>query len=424
MTYLVRIKDHYYFNRRVPEQVQDYDRRKLIRVSLKTDSKEQAKRKAVILNDQIEEYWRGLIGNQQTHDNCKFRNVVLIARRMGFPYQPANNVAMLPIQELLERVLLAKDSSPRQVEALLGGQPEPEILLDDALQQFWDLAKDKVLNKSEYQVRKWRNPRRKAIENFIALAGNKSLKAITRDDVIAFRDWWIARIKTENKNEDSANKNLLHLKAVVETVSDHHKLGVNTSYLFKKALLKTRYRQVRLPFKPDEIVTILESEKLNRTHKEVKWFLHAMAETGARPAELLGLRPEDIYLDDKIPYIHIREHADRTLKNSHSERTIPLVGYALQAFQNLPQGFSRYKNKSDNLTAVTNKFLRENDLMPSENHTVYSLRHSFQDRVLSVNTPDRVQAELMGHKFHRPKYGNGASLEQKREWLQKVQLRK
>lgn len=71
----------------------------------------------------------------------------------------------------------------------------------------------------------------------------------------------------------------------------------------------------------------------------------------------------------------------------------------------MPNGFEYYRDRVDSLTTAINKFLRDNDLMPSENHSLYSLRHNFQDRILSVDTPDRLQAELMGHRFQRPKYG-------------------
>jgi hypothetical protein len=36
---------------------------------------------------------------------------------------------------------------------------------------------------------------------------------------------------------------------------------------------------------------------------------------------------------------------------------------------------------------------------------------------------DRIQADLMGHKFNRPVYGTGAALAQKFEWMRKVQLK-
>ena len=90
------------------------------------------------------------------------------------------------------------------------------------------------------------------------------------------------------------------------------------------------------------------------------------------------------------------------------------TGYA---FKNTPKGFTRYAGKPDNLSSAINKWFRGNHILPSPYHSLYSLRHCFQDRLIAVEAPDRVQAELMGHKFHRPKYGAGASLEQKHKWL-------
>ncbi len=423
MTYLLKVGGYYYYNRRPPEIVREYDCRKLIRVALKTDSKQEARRKATIFNEQLEAYWQSLIESGNTYENSAFRKIVRIARQMGFAYKPMPEVVALPIQELIERILVLKDATPKQVEAVLGGRSEPELTVKHALEKFWDFAKDRTMEKSVHQYRKWQNPRKKAIENFVRLIGNKDVKHITKDDILAFRDWWIERIQSEDKNPSSANKDFIHLKNVLETVSDHLKLNLDIANLFKKIMLKTRFKQTRLPFTSEQIISILKSEKLSNLNEEGRWFLFACAETGARPVEIVGLLPEDIRLDADIPHIVIKDRKGRLLKTVHSQREIPIVGYALEAFKTMPNGFPKYRDKPDNISNTVNKFLRTNSLMPSKQHTVYSLRHSFQDRILSVNAPDRVQAELMGHKFHRPKYGNGASLEQKLEWLEKVCLK-
>ena len=423
MDFILRIKNRYYFNRRVPEEVRLYDPRKLVRVALKTDSREQARKKAFILNEQIESYWKELVIAGEPHQSSQFKKVVQIARQMGFAYQPMNQVASLPLERLLERILLLKDARPIQIEAALGGKPEPDITVSKALDIFWRLSKDKVLNKSAEQIRKWETPRKRAIRNFIEVVGDKSLKDITRDDILQFRDWWLGRLEKEGLNEDSANKNFIQLKAIFETVSENEKIGMDIPHLFKKLIFKTHYKQKRLPFTNEQIIALLESPRLQNLNDEGRLLLAVMAETGARPSELIGLQTEDIMLDCPIPHIVIKSRKNKALKNVHSERVIPLTGYALEALKNKPDGFPKYKNKPDHLSNAVNKFLRENSLMPSNQHTVYSLRHSFQDRILSVNAPDRVQAELMGHKFHRPKYGNGASLEQKRDWLNKICLK-
>jgi hypothetical protein len=50
------------------------------------------------------------------------------------------------------------------------------------------------------------------------------------------------------------------------------------------------------------------------------------------------------------------------------------------------------------------------------------LRHALQDRFIAVEAPDMLVASVMGHKFTRPKYGAGPTLEQKQEWLARIAL--
>jgi integrase len=88
-----------------------------------------------------------------------------------------------------------------------------------------------------------------------------------------------------------------------------------------------------------------------------------------------------------------------------------------------PEGFSRYRDKSSGLSATLNKYLSENGLRPTRDHTVYSLRHSFKDRLVAVEAPDSLIDSLMGHKTYKPKYGKGPSLELKLKFLQRISLR-
>lgn len=66
--------------------------------------------------------------------------------------------------------------------------------------------------------------------------------------------------------------------------------------------------------------------------------------------------------------------------------------------------------------------MREHDVFPSQEHSLYSLRHSFQDRLILAEAPERIQADLMGHAISRPRYGDGAGLAQKAEWMEKISI--
>ena len=138
----------------------------------------------------------------------------------------------------------------------------------------------------------------------------------------------------------------------------------------------------------------------------------------ARVNRSIGLIEEDIVLDELIPYIWIRARENKALKTLTSERKIPLVGAALYAFQRLPSGFSHYRT-ADTASTTINKFLRECDLKPTPSHSLYSLRHTFKDRLRDAGAPEEVIDELMGHKKLEPKYGRGYMLANTYEWLKK-----
>lgn len=426
MIYLIERNGNFYFNRRIPETYRSRDPRGLIRYALKTRDRKIALRKAIAQNEQLEAYWATLAETGQQHSPEHYSALVKRAALLGFSYLPNQKIAELPLRQIIDRLLnVEKENfSEAHTEAVLGKLSTPIIKLDKALNLFFQITRDKTLNKSANQIRKWENPRKKAISNFIKCVGNKALHDLTRADAIKFRDWWMERIKNENLVSSSANKDIIYVKLIVTTIAEEHKINLDTAHIFKNLLLKDDVNEIRLPFETSFILsTLTNSEKLKGLNKQARWVLHAFAETGAGLNELTGLLPEDIVLDAEIPHIHIRPRKGRTLKTKYRKRMLPLVGFALDAFRACPNGFTEYHDRPDSLSGLLGKYLKEHNLIPSEHHTIYSLRHSFQDRLLAVNTPDRIQADLMGHKFSRPRYGEGATLAHKLEWMKKVQLK-
>lgn len=82
-------------------------------------------------------------------------------------------------------------------------------------------------------------------------------------------------------------------------------------------------------------------------------------------------------------------------------------------------GFPRYAD-NPGLSATINKYLRENKLLESSNHSLYSLRHSFEDRMLAAGVDDRIRRDLFGHRLDRERYGRGASLEHLAKIVQSI----
>ena len=75
------------------------------------------------------------------------------------------------------------------------------------------------------------------------------------------------------------------------------------------------------------------------------------------------------------------------------------------------------------LSALVNKALKARELRPERGQSLYSLRHTFEDRLTAVDAPDKIIACLMGHKWSRPQYSVGPSLEHKRDWLEPIAFR-
>ena len=409
--------------RRVPRRYSSVEPRQFVWVSLHTDSPSVAKSKAEGAWAQMIEAWEAKLAGDTSDAESRFAAARDLAASRGFRYLKAADVARLPTEELLDRVesVSVRKGAPDPIEAraLLGGAPEPPITVSRALELYWTLAADRTHGKSPDQLRRWKNPRKKAVANFIDVVGDKALAEISGDDMLDFRQWWIERIDEEDLTANSANKDLIHLGDILKTVNRMKRLGLVLP--LSDLSLKEGDAKKRPPFSDSWIrEKILADGALDGLNAEARCILLGMINTGGRPSEIANLQPRRIRLDDPVPHIVI-EADDRQVKTKHARRTIPLTGVSLEALRRCPDGFPRYRDKAG-LSDTINKFLRENGLMESEHHVLYSLRHSFEDRMLAAGVDDRIRRDLLGHRLSRERYGAGASLEQARRILQAFAL--
>jgi len=298
MNYLICRTRRYYFNRRVPRPVKPFDSRKSIRIALKTDCRRTALKLAIEYNNQLEDYWQSLIKTGNKHSETSYKMLVERARLLGFPYYHSPVVSSLPLEQFMTRLFHVEkqDCNKSHVEAVLGEMAPPQIMLDDAINRFFGFAKDKTINKSSNQVRKWRNPRIKAMNNLIRCIGNKPINDLTREDMLRFRDWWLARMEKEGLVSASANRDLIHSKTIITTVAENLKINIDLTHIFKKLTFSLDDSKKRLPFDSSHIIsTLLNPDNLKGLNEQARWALYAFAETGAGLSELTGLLPEDIH---------------------------------------------------------------------------------------------------------------------------------
>lgn len=423
--YVVKVGDCYRYRRWVPAYVAHLDKRKEIKISLKTRDPHVAGVRANIYNDQIENFWKALVHAGNSNNLMeKYKAAVQLAQSHGFAYKTSEQVAAMALNEITERLSASINASPlgenqQTTEAILGGVEKPKIKLSECCDLFWDLVHDRHINKSKRQIDKWKNPRKLAMKNFIQVVGDKFLHETTRGDILKFRGWCNERIKN-GWTPNSANKQLIHTKDVMKTISLNYEIDLKISSMFVETSFKN-VENSRPPFEASFVQNqILPA--LGKLEEIDRFACMAIADTGARQREIFGLLPEDIKLDEDIPYIWIRPRKNYTLKTPTSERRIPLVGTALYAFQKFPDGFNHLGNH-ESFSASANEFLTDNNLRPTPEHAANSLRHTFKDRLRDygdVGAPEEIIDELMGHRKPGVHYGRGHKLETKHRILSKI----
>lgn len=428
--YLLKRDGVWHYSRRVPLSVAALDTRRFVRQSTKIRVADdprgtKARKVADKIDAETEAYWKGLLGGRAEEAQERYDAARARARGFGFDYLQPEDIAKVPTSEILARVSMAQSASTAAEEAavtaLLGGEPVPDLMLSGLFEEFKALNRVSNKDMSEDQKRKWANPKKRAVANFIGVVGDRRVADVTRSQAMDFRQWWEERVLTEGIEIATANKDFGHLNTMFKAIERAKRIGLGP--IFAEMRITGETTGQRTAFLPGYVQDVLLADgALDMINPEARRVLYLIAETGLRLSEACNLTEETIRLDDPIPHVQVRPDG-RRMKTEQSERDIPLVGVALMAMRLQPHGFPRYRDKAASLSAAVNKTLAENGLLPSKGHTAYSFRHTFEDRLTAIEAPEKVVAALMGHKFHRPRYGLGPTLQHKLDYLQRIAFR-
>jgi integrase len=413
------LKDHnYHYKRRVPQQVAHLDSRApMIRFSLKTSNLELAWKKRDEYEKADDAYWASLLTGDNRHLR-QYEAATMRAEAHGFRYKSAPTIAQDEVTEIasrMEEIILSSSPKPK-VKALLGLDKDPGVTVSQAFQIYCEkIAVFKLAKKSPTQKRNWKKGKQRAVNNFITLCGNKPMNKITRDDGLLFEEFWAKRVMPPEgtgwkaRDPNSANRDITNMRVLYKEffkrIGDRDRPNPFRDIHFDED------KKVRPPFSTDWIENkLLMPGALARMNDEARAILFTVLETGARPSEICNLIPSKIRLQHNIPHIAITARTDpddpREVKSKNSERELPLVGVALAAMRKHPNGFPRYKDKEEGLSKTINKFLRENGLLETEDHSFYSLRHSIETRMKLAKVGEDVRRAIMGHNVpDREEYG-------------------
>lgn len=443
----LRFRDnHWHYKRRVPTRYAAFDDRGVIRFSLKTDSLDIARirRDAQVKADDL--YWASLVGidgepteagaeQQRLVAEGRYRSATLRALARGFTYATADELAdRADTADIIRRIHSVNERDKggpsiverSEAEAVLGGLTPPPIKISEAFELYCsEIAIDELFSKSQMQKRLWRKTKQRGVQYLIDLIGDKPISEISRQDALRYYNWWKDRLVPSDDGDslspNTANRDIGNVRVLYEAYFKH--IGEeDRSNPFRNLSFKSKKSKGEVPPFEDDWVRqrILVPRLFDGINDEAWHILYALIETGCRPGEIGNLIGEDILLDHPVPHVRIRPKKNREIKTAASIREIPLVGVSLAALRRFPDGFPRYRDKPDLLSANLMKAMKVRKLFPTPKHKVYSFRHSFEKRMLEAGIDHDLRLTLMGHTNKRPAYGDGGSLAFRRDELLKI----
>ena len=432
-------RGRYYFVKNVPNHLfgkvlgQSGKPVRQIRQALRTADLSVARRKAFELEELKTTEWHLLELGEKALAHEKYAAAKQMAESRGFDYVPSDVLLRRSFAENLPRLLAAagteaQPTPPQVADAILGGVEVALPPLRVILQEFVDLTKTKHLRKSDRQKHLWRLPRERAVSNFekaVPAKAKTGVDRITREDALAFRAWWDARIAAGEAQAATANKDLGHLAQLVRQWCEF-KGHTNLANPFEKLRFDKQIDDPasRPPFSAKWVAgNLLAPGALDGLNTEASDAFLVLVNTGLRPSEVLSCPLDDFCLDGPIPFLRVAPNG-RELKQRHTAREIPLLGVSLLAAKRIVArgGVQRYWHKATHWSNLVNKYLDTNGLKETPAHTAYSLRHYVEDALLAAGIDDRVRADILGHKYKRPVYGSGGGLEMRRQALIKIAL--
>jgi integrase len=224
-----------------------------------------------------------------------------------------------------------------------------------------------------------------ALRSFISLAGDRDVGEYMREDAKLF----ISHLEMSDNKTATIRRRINSLSAILNYA--YAELDLNKCNPFSKLFIKGEGEDShkRGTFTNEQLEA--GYDKALKSGSAVKLLMPLLGETGCRLSEIVGLRKEDIDMENDL--IRIRPNAARRLKTRGSERTLPLVGYArLAVHQALSQAneewlYPRYmktgKCNANSASASINKWLKRD----FDGLTAHCLRHTMRDRLRAVECP-------------------------------------
>jgi integrase len=238
--------------------------------------------------------------------------------------------------------------------------------------------------------------------------GDKLIRHFTWDDAQALKEWLLRKEKVDGDRiaVSSVKKYWKRYSAIWNLYAAHK--GVEAKPFAKPNFPHTQSKgEGDEKSLPEEVLwqcidEVIKGKQQIRT-KQV-WLLLLL--TGARLSEICNLERDEIFLDENIPYIRIRQiwedgQAVKSTKTDASVRTVPLTPLATALMREVLRSTNNFKvfggwfdnsnTSSASLGKIVGKFRDGN-----KSYVTHSLRHNMRDRLSEHEPNHRTNMAIQG----------------------------
>ena len=170
-------------------------------------------------------------------------------------------------------------------------------------------------------------PSEQSVRRLIEVVGDLPIDQYTRSHAKAF-------LQSYRKQKTSTRRRRLNSITAILNYA-YYEYDIDKRNPFARIIIKDEGKDAT----PREPFSVEELEKLysdSLSWGQLRLILPILGETGCRLSEVLGLMKQDITEEAGLVVINIKENRIRTLKNSNSERSLPIVSKsATEALQTL-----------------------------------------------------------------------------------------
>jgi integrase len=315
---------------------------------------------------------------------------------------------------LRHKFSIGKFSEADKLAKLLLTKPMP-VMLSKVLDIYFE-------NHPKGLVTKFRKDAIKHWKHIYTVIPDMELEQVTRDMAKRYIKERLRLVTT-----NSVSREISTIKAAIASVILEKGLDIKNPFESQTIPNLGKDAKVRKPFALDEYRLLITG--CIKKSDDIRTILLLCMLTGARLAEVTGLRRQDVILDATIPHINLIEYGDHTLKTKNSTRKVPLLSQAIEALTkqlNSHQDgtvFPRYADGVDvNATSISGALSRYIKTIGITGKTTHNARHTVKDLLLHADVPESLIFAIggWGTQSVGGRYGEGYSLKQKADALVKA----